>query len=302
MKNYVLAIVMAMIVMSGCSNKEDASVHTKLTAVPASSVTAIKQVEPPKFRKFLIEYISQDKINDDFDRSSIVDIFNALKSFGKIGKTEFETTDDFKKRSQEERSKPYFKDLSVSDLLAFEVGFKYSGLRYKYDADKEILRVTTGNQMARTNSNSMFLFGSGGTEKSNSVGQNAFGATVDVQMNKNTDYGILSKNIPFFKYRIDILDVTHLDDVKVFEKNIPRAEAENFIKNLRCILIVKPTFGMGEYTFTSSYGIEPTRDNTTGYLSVSNFVVVDVLNMVIYDASNKNILINLSVDLKMKKK
>jgi hypothetical protein len=299
MKIYALAIATAMGVLCGCSNKDDLVGPSKSTRAHDSPASAIKKDESSKSKKFTMEYISSDKINDDFDIQSIVEVFAALKSSLTTIKSEFETNEEYKTRVNALTAKPYLKDILPEDILAFKVEINKMGgkLSYEYDADKEILKIVTGLHLLNTGSADYFDMVAS-LKTVDAVGQNAFGAKTDVKLNDLMVYGIRSKSIPFIKYSNYEIG-TQLDKSTLLELKVAKADAQQVIGNIAVLLVFRP---QAPFAVTSEgLGNAPTRDKPIGNTVTLNSIFGEVLNLIIYDKSSKVILANLNGLQKNKK-
>lgn len=198
---FLIAVLVSIFCNDIQAAEKKAKKAKKAVAVEDTQATpAPKPAEPQKVVEELPAFnLDMSLIPANYIGHNIATIVNSLIQRQKVGKKdEFETTDQYKKRIEEEYNKPIIGKLQINDLFALKIDNKNTrsarglehyenGLDAKYNADEQKLDVEFNISQFLIRDKSYKIERAYGVhgysynkDSSSYVGTNAYGATVDV--------------------------------------------------------------------------------------------------------------------------
>jgi hypothetical protein len=289
----VLPLVLMLLIALSSSHSQGAEKPKGKTKKSQTSKQKQPSSETKPIEKFEANQVDLacTALPKNYTGHDLVSIFNALKN-RKISaqKGEYETTEQYKQRVQNEEQKPLIGLLGVNDIFSFVVNPES-----KYNADSQTLTIvvkTTGvlNGFKTDNSRAGILGPTLYYKKSTYMGSNAFGASTEIEK-------ILMLKVVLAFSNISALP---LDKPTYGEKNI-EFKLENIkpeiAKVIREQLQVAFIYKLEEpYHSVGSMIHEPTRDEPRD----SSFIIENVLAtskaIWVFNKVNGEILLKVKVD------
>jgi hypothetical protein len=227
------------------------------------------------------------RLPDGFTGDDIHRVYASLKSGGK---SEFETTDAYRKRlGDEARSIVY--------------SFLVQPRRAQYDADRgEVvlqLRVKVDPSTTDVNEDSITIPADSKEERSTFPASNALGVKVDVQRTTETDYGLAAVKVPAEIIGRRVPGAMYEYYERFFEVPVPMSpdDARQRKDALRFLFRAHPSAVTKARTFEDSYEWKATINSPTSRVTQSYAAYVDVGAFAVWvvDPSRGDVLTKTSV-------
>jgi hypothetical protein len=276
-------------------------------ATPASTVKPEnKPAEPKKIVEELPAFnLDMSLIPANYTGHNIATIVDSLILRQKVGKKdEFETTDQYKKRIEEEYNKPIIGKLNINDMFALKINNAdvmsarfldnyHNGLTAKYNADEQKLDVEFNiSQFLIRDKNYKIerAYGVHGysydKDSSSYVGTNAYGATVDVKRLDIVEYKLVINNLSEFNIAKKDFGETKV----VCSIKLPADKAKELKNNLSLLVIYNiddPAYKDEDHYSSATF------DSPTSLTRKTHFVYSKAVDFWIYNQQTGKVIFKL---------
>ena len=202
--------------------------------------------------------------------------YEALAGLGS-SKSEFETTIEYQQRLAALLNRTLAPSISLQSPLPFllngiSTGVSLPVTKFSYDADSELLTIALSPKLV--GNREVMVLKTEVSELGRYTGQNAFGATTEVTSIHAEEYGIEFEQNEWLKS----------SDLRL---PLPKDQARLLFSQLRLVLVCKAISPYVTTRFTSS---NPTLDAPTDYTAKANLIVVEPLELRLYDGQSGQLL------------
>ena len=300
----VLAVLLQVAIQAEAAGDEKKIKPSARTSKPAATKSATTEL-PYLTDSFDVNI---EKLPVPYFGHDIARVYSAFSERKKTdSKDEFESTEQYQKRLATQTNNPLFGSVGTDSILAFVV--KPAS---EYDADTQTLTIsiTTGSvwESARIDKSRLGLSVKRGKQDSKeSIGQNAYGAKVEIHEIHSTQFELAIHNQTNFQTE-RVLDA---NQKRIFE-NIPGARSfppsvyesmkkDSFVQRIKmapedaratkekisALILAHP---VAPYVSYGAILNKATFDNPTEYFMQMYYVDVDLKEIWIYSAQNGEIL------------
>lgn len=222
------------------------------------------------------------------DLKSIAEALEERKGHAK--KDEYETTEQYKQRIQDEEHKPLIDTLTLDDIFSFVV-FPES----KYDADTQTLTLMVkATILGDQYKNDWLMVAIHGPDlyrlKNTYIGSNAYGAETEIEKLRVIDIQLAFSN----KSGLPLNYSYNLPEAFKFDLENITPETAKAIRNHLYMAFI---YQLKEPYFSESYSmIEPTRDEPKDYFWSHKNILTLLKEIWVFNKTNGEILLKLKTD------
>jgi hypothetical protein len=280
MRKATIIAVIILLQISLCvdtgSSADEPKRNSQKQTIPIKETPATSVSKPPPTYLGVAFDMNTERIPIPYLGHDIEQVYNAFKRSQKDErKDEFETTDQYQKRLSGQSSEPLFGSVGPDAILAF--GVTPSS---QYDADSQTLTISL---MASSVLKSVQIDSSrlgvkikrGQTTKHKSIGQNAYGAKVEIEETYAQGFELAIHNHRNFETEKNLTGYNFVQRI-----NMGPTEAKSLKYKIAALILAKTT------TPNISYGAslsKATFNNPTEFFHQTFYVDVDLLEIWIYD-------------------
>jgi hypothetical protein len=265
---------------------------TLLTSVILLVISSACDKSPEKDKKEVLKNeikidLSTERLPINFKGDDIEEIYEKLKSKKPDKKGEYETTEEWKRKIDDN-----YQSILNDDTIYFIKNW----MKLHYDADKqnfiEYFRLESGFGL-----NNMFLSIRWDRVNKSYIAQNAFGAKVPITLEETTKYYIVPlnkkdivKNDAMIEKYYKMHGVGHYD--MVIELPVSRENAKQ--SSIYALIVFKPRLlgTASDYTFVTERSTRkpPSWESPSDLQSKNYFIFGDLLEIWIYDSNSGEII------------